>query len=190
MGIGSFLLYARKKSGLTQKQLAERLNISPVGIAQWEKDKRNPKPDTMKRIALALNPDCEEILRQGEPVSYADLFVAHEERVHDAAEELKGYLDDKVLEEKTAGNTITPLLKRLWASEQVKIVIDKYLVSTDEVLSQLFPKQTDLLTPYPDFQDPNVQKVLHLMAVMNDKGRSAVLRHVQELSEIPSYTDV
>lgn len=190
MGIGSFLLYARKKSGLTQKQLAERLNISPVGIAQWEKDKRNPKPDTMKRIALALNPDCEEILRQGEPVSYADLFVAHDERVHDAAEEVKEVLDEKVREEEAFGNTVTSLQKRLWASEETNRTIDKYLVGSNEVLDQLFPKQTDLLLPYPDFQDPNVQKVLQLMAVMNDRGRSAVLRHVQELSEIPSYMDV
>lgn len=190
MAIGSFLQYARKKKGLTQRQLAERLNISPVGVAQWEKDKRNPKADTMKRIALALNPGCSEILQQGEPISYADLFVDHEERVHDAAEEVKEVLDEKVREEEAFGNTVTSLQKRLWASEEVDRAIDKYLVSSNEVLDQLFPKQPDLLLPYPDFQDPNVQKVLQLMAVMNDRGRSAVLRHVQELSEVPSYTDV
>lgn len=190
MSIGSFLQYARKKSGLTQRQLAERLKISPVGVAQWEKDKRNPKADTMKRIALALNPNCKEMLQQGEPVDYADLFVAHDERVHDAAEEVKAFLDEKVYEEEACGNKITLLQKRLWASEQVKIVIGKYFVGSDEVLDQLFPKQNALLNPYPDFQDPNVQKVLQLMALMNSKGRSAVLRHVQELSEIPSYVDV
>lgn len=190
MSIGNFLQYARKKSGLTQRQLAERLKISPVGVAQWEKDKRNPKADTMKRIALALNPNCKEMLQQGEPVDYADLFVAHDERVHDAAEEVKAFLDEKVYEEEACGNKITLLQKRLWASEQVKIVIGKYFVGSDEVLDQLFPKQNALLNPYPDFQDPNVQKVLQLMALMNSKGRSAVLRHVQELSEIPSYVDV
>ena len=47
---------ARKKAGLTQKELGERLGLSFQSIAQWENDLRRPKIDTVKRIATAL--DC------------------------------------------------------------------------------------------------------------------------------------
>ena len=46
---------ARKNAGLTQKQLADKLGISPVGITQWETGVRKPKAETLKRLADALD---------------------------------------------------------------------------------------------------------------------------------------
>ena len=54
MAIGDNIRSARKLKGLTQKELAQRLGISPVGIAQWENGIRNPKHESVKRIADAL----------------------------------------------------------------------------------------------------------------------------------------
>lgn len=45
---------ARKKRGLSQTELANRLNIKPVNIARWENGQRNPRPSTLKRIAEIL----------------------------------------------------------------------------------------------------------------------------------------
>ena len=36
MSIGKLIRDARKKKGLTQKELGERLGISDVSVAQWE----------------------------------------------------------------------------------------------------------------------------------------------------------
>lgn len=54
MTIGQRIRETRIKAGLTQKELAEKLGISYVGISQWENDKRNPKKETIQRIADAL----------------------------------------------------------------------------------------------------------------------------------------
>ena len=54
MTTGQRIKEARKKAGLSQKELAEKLGISYVGISQWENDKRKPKQDSLQRIAEAV----------------------------------------------------------------------------------------------------------------------------------------
>lgn len=53
--IGERIKAARKAKGLTQKALGEKLGISFQGIAQWENNLRNPKYETLEKIAEALN---------------------------------------------------------------------------------------------------------------------------------------
>ena len=55
MTIGESLKAARKNAGLTQKELGERVGLSYQSIAQWENDLRKPKPETLQKLAKALN---------------------------------------------------------------------------------------------------------------------------------------
>jgi len=50
------LKLVRSHKGLTQRQLAERLNLSPSTIALYETGNRNPDPDMLKKLADFL--DC------------------------------------------------------------------------------------------------------------------------------------
>lgn len=52
---GQRIRNARKKAGMTQTELAQKLNIPFQSISQWERDLRNPKLDTIQRIAKALH---------------------------------------------------------------------------------------------------------------------------------------
>lgn len=61
MTIGESIKAARKKAGLTQKQLAERLGASFTLVSQYERGTRNPKPETLSRIATALGTTLEAI---------------------------------------------------------------------------------------------------------------------------------
>lgn len=54
MTMGEMIQTARKAVGLTQVQLGEKLGVSGAMIGQWENNLRNPKPDTITRIAEAL----------------------------------------------------------------------------------------------------------------------------------------
>ena len=54
MTTGDRIKEARKAAGITQAQLANKLGISYVGVSQWENNLRNPKHETLKRIASAL----------------------------------------------------------------------------------------------------------------------------------------
>lgn len=53
-GIGAAIRRERKKAGLTQEELADRLDITRSLIGQYERGVRNPKPSTIQRIADAL----------------------------------------------------------------------------------------------------------------------------------------
>ncbi len=46
----SKLTELRKKQHLTQKQLAEKLNINPKSITAYENGYRNPSPKVMQKI--------------------------------------------------------------------------------------------------------------------------------------------
>ena len=55
MTIGKRIQAARKKAGLTQAQLAKECGIATITIQQYERDKREPKLDTVVKIAEILS---------------------------------------------------------------------------------------------------------------------------------------
>ena len=55
MTTGDRIKEARKRANMTQKELGDRLGVSPVMISQYESDKRKPKINTLERISTALN---------------------------------------------------------------------------------------------------------------------------------------
>ena len=62
MTTGQRIKAARKKAGLTQKELGERMGQSFQSIAQWENDLRKPKLETLQRIAAALGTSISNLL--------------------------------------------------------------------------------------------------------------------------------
>ena len=54
MTIGQSIQQARKKAGLTQKQLAEKSGIATITLQQYERGVREPKLDTIAKIARAM----------------------------------------------------------------------------------------------------------------------------------------
>ena len=62
MSIGENIRRARIEKGITQRELGERLGgISQQQIGQWENGNKNPKLETVHRIANALQVDISEI---------------------------------------------------------------------------------------------------------------------------------
>lgn len=57
MTAGDRIRTARKAAKLTQKELGARLGVTYQTIAQWENNLRNPKQETIQRIADALECD-------------------------------------------------------------------------------------------------------------------------------------
>ncbi len=66
MNIGQQIRSCRKKAGLSQKELGERLGVSQQHIAQYENEKRIPKIETIQRIAAALDTDLFDIISVNE----------------------------------------------------------------------------------------------------------------------------
>ena len=61
--MGSFLTALRKTSGLTQKQLAEKLNVSDKAVSRWERDECAPDLSLIPVLAEIYGVTSDEILR-------------------------------------------------------------------------------------------------------------------------------
>lgn len=59
-GAGSEMRAARKRAGMTQSELADRLGTTQQAVAQWETGHRKPKIEAMLKIANALRGDCDD----------------------------------------------------------------------------------------------------------------------------------
>ncbi len=61
--IGGFISALRKANGMTQKDLAERLNVSDKSVSRWECDEGAPDLSLIPVIAEIFGLTCDELLR-------------------------------------------------------------------------------------------------------------------------------
>lgn len=61
--IGLFLSNERKKEKLTQKQLAEKINITFQAVSRWEKGISVPSLDVLDDLSRIFNVSIDEILK-------------------------------------------------------------------------------------------------------------------------------
>lgn len=66
MTIGQSIQQARKKAGLTQKQLAEKSGIATITLQQYERGVREPKLDTIAKIARAMGLYASDLVDAGQ----------------------------------------------------------------------------------------------------------------------------
>ena len=71
--IGNFIAQKRKELGFTQKELADRLNISFQAISKWEKGNGTPDISLLPQIAGILNTSVDALIGYSRaPVTYPD----------------------------------------------------------------------------------------------------------------------
>lgn len=61
--IGGLIAALRKANGMTQKDLAERLNVSDKAVSRWERDENAPDLSLIPVIAEIFGVTCDELLR-------------------------------------------------------------------------------------------------------------------------------
>ena len=61
--MGSFIAVLRKARGMTQRQLAERLNVSDKTVSRWERDEGSPDLSLIPVLAEIFEVSCDELLR-------------------------------------------------------------------------------------------------------------------------------
>ena len=62
MNLGNSLFHARKRRGLSQEDVAEKLGVSRQTISKWEKNLSVPDADTLIRLAEILEVSVSELL--------------------------------------------------------------------------------------------------------------------------------
>ena len=199
MTTGELIREARKKKGLTRRELGELLGMSDVGVAQWEKGLRNPRLETRQRIAKALDIDVTALMSDSEKEDYFDLFGTEQERVGFALVKLKERMEVKVRELREYGGIATPARRRAWALELAKELAENYHVKEESILKEIglddLPEESiaeiSLADDYQEVGENQIaDSIVHLLMSMNSTGCKAALRHIQELSKIPDYKKV
>lgn len=75
MKVGNFIMEKRKALGLTQQQLADKLNISFQAVSKWENGTTYPNIEILRDLAIVLEVSVDEILagseRDVEGLSYS-----------------------------------------------------------------------------------------------------------------------
>ena len=61
--IGAFIAALRKANGMTQKDLAEKLNVSDKTVSRWERNDGAPDLSVIPVIAEIFGVTCDELLR-------------------------------------------------------------------------------------------------------------------------------
>lgn len=61
--IGSFIAVLRKSNGMTQQEVADRLNVSNKTINKWERDESYPEITLIPVLAELFGVTSDEILR-------------------------------------------------------------------------------------------------------------------------------
>ena len=62
MALGQNILELRKKSGLSQEQLGEKVNVTRQTISNWELEETAPNPEQLKLLSKALNVSVDDLI--------------------------------------------------------------------------------------------------------------------------------
>ena len=62
MALGQNILESRKKNGLSQEQLGEKVNVTRQTISNWELEETAPNPEQLKLLSKALNVSIDDLI--------------------------------------------------------------------------------------------------------------------------------
>lgn len=111
----------RKASGLTQKELAKKLNVAPTAISAWEVDRNKPLMDNIEKMSEIFHIKKSELL--------GDTLIELSQSISQASQEAS----DELLEELTANYTRLDLKRR-----------SRLVVASSELVKEQIEEQTDI----------------------------------------------
>lgn len=159
MTTGQRIKEARKATRMTQKELAGKLGIAYQTLAQWENDLRNPKYDTLHRIADALGVGLLDLCGDRERELYKAGFKLG---VYGTDHDIYGNLIMKGYTFSTQEEQIVAVLSQLNSSGQQKAVerveelteIPRYRAETPPPPPPASPEGKDTVPPSPPPESP------------------------------------
>ena len=110
MTLGEKIREARRKCGLSQEQLAEKLSVSRSAIAKWETDKGLPDVGNLKILARLLNVSVDHLLDETQAAD--DLVIREAYQLSAYGYGCKKVKKDRVVRSKFPDAVIYPLLAR------------------------------------------------------------------------------
>lgn len=69
--IGEVISFLRKEKGMTQSDLAEKMNVTEQAVSKWERDQAYPDISTVPKLAELLGLTADDLLKGRIPDSYS-----------------------------------------------------------------------------------------------------------------------
>lgn len=126
MTTGQLIKAARKNAGMTQAELASKLNVPYQSISQWERGTRNPKYDTLERLADALDVPLEVLLGIGDYDGSIRVHVSPEQQEY-----------SELLEKKKNGSITSDELSRLLELHAKRPPLSESIKQLGDILDRL-----------------------------------------------------
>lgn len=110
MTLGEKIREARKKCGLSQEQLAEKMSVSRSAVAKWETDKGLPDVGNLKILARLLRVSVDRLLDEGENADGLTVREPYDLALYGRG--CKRIKKDRMIREKFPEERIYPLFAR------------------------------------------------------------------------------
>lgn len=140
----------RRQLGISQAELARRSGLSEISIRKYERSERNPKFETLSKIALALNIPISDLL---EDVPDASFPVPPGKILLGADDENNGGMLVDPIEFQRAFNNVV----QKTCPNPVSILLEEFY-KLSAVGQDLAIKQVKLLTKIPEYQKDNLNE--------------------------------
>lgn len=174
MTTGERIRSARKFANITQQELADRLGIPYQSIGQWERDKRNPKVETILRLAKALNVPMSYLMGDtNDPNDRSKPNWMELPNIKDNEPDL--YLKQIIFD-------VTPDPE--W--EDLHRKLENGTITLEE-RQRFFQMMDDGLERARKAFSEKKARILSHMDKLNDEGQQKAVERVEELTEIPKY---
>lgn len=120
MKLGEKIKDARKQCGLSQEQLAEKMNVSRSAIAKWETDKGLPDLENLKMLSSFLNVSIDYLLDDGKVIE--EYTTREPYMLFDYGKGSKKEKKDRAVREKFPDAEIHTLLANLKLTKSEKVI--------------------------------------------------------------------
>ena len=112
MTFGEKLRDARKKAGISQEELAEKLSVSRSAVAKWETDNGLPDVGNLKVLAAVLNVSIDYLLAEDERLTFNEIRKPIDLANYQKAGKCRSKKDAAVYGEYRDADAIWPLIRR------------------------------------------------------------------------------
>lgn len=129
MTLGEKLKEARKKAGISQEQLSEKLGVSRSAVAKWETDNGIPDIDNLKTVSRLLNVSIDYLLDNGKSID--ELVMREPYNLSEYGKGDKGKRKDCVVRDKFPDAKIYTLLGEEKLTKGEKVIDNVLGIFTD-----------------------------------------------------------
>lgn len=180
MSIGENIRNLRKKSGFTQKQLAEKVGVNEVTIRSYEAEKYNPKMNTLTKLCAALDCKITDLIDEDSKKYY---------RMFDYTEEYEQQQREEAAR-KAPKAFITKNGKRVEVDNSVKFTTASRSHAQTEAYDLLHSLLSEdwVMSQEQETTAIQLKEMLGAYNRLNNAGRKEAVKRVDELTEIPRYT--